>query len=66
VAAAEGVIFTYFMMARFVGAVEWHEGLHPFLEEAKKNKTGIELLIIGIILKRSHNIGGGVCISQIY
>ena len=37
-AAAEGVIFNYFMMARFVGAVEWHEGLHPFLEEAKKNQ----------------------------
>jgi hypothetical protein len=31
-----GVRFSYFIMARFVRAVEWHQELHPHLEEAKK------------------------------
>jgi hypothetical protein len=26
----------------------------------EKTKTGMELIIIGITLKRSHNIGGGI------
>jgi len=32
-----GVRFSYFIIARFVRAVEWHQELHPHLEEAKKN-----------------------------
>jgi hypothetical protein len=33
----DDVRFIYLMMAPFVRAVEWHQELHPHLEEAKKN-----------------------------